>query len=72
MPTGKRFVDEGADFRNYTYAKYGRLVLEQPGQFAWQIFDKRPSTCSAMNTISARATKVTANTIEEFAKSSKA
>ncbi len=34
--TGKRFVDEGADFRNYTYAKYGRVVLEQPGQFAWQ------------------------------------
>ena len=28
--TGKRFVDEGADFRNYTYAKYGRVVLEQP------------------------------------------
>jgi tricarballylate dehydrogenase len=36
---GKRFVDEGADFRNYTYAKYGRVVLQQPGQFAWQIFD---------------------------------
>ena len=36
---GKRFVDEGADFRNYTYAKYGRVILEQPGQFAWQIFD---------------------------------
>src|SRR6516165_2952124 len=40
--TGKRFVDEGADFRNYTYAKYGRVVLEQPGQFAWQIFDQPP------------------------------
>ncbi len=39
--TGKRFVDEGADFRNYTYAKYGRVVLEQPGQFAWQIFDAK-------------------------------
>ena len=39
--TGKRFVDEGADFRNYTYAKYGRVVLEQPGQFAWQIFDQK-------------------------------
>ena len=38
---GKRFVDEGADFRNYTYAKYGRVVLEQPGQFAWQIFDQK-------------------------------
>ena len=36
---GERFVDEGADFRNYTYAAYGRRVLEQPGQVAWQVFD---------------------------------
>ena len=34
---GQRFVDEGADFRNYTYARYGRSVLEQPNHFAWQI-----------------------------------
>ena len=40
---GERFVDEGADFRNYTYAKYGRVILEQPGQFAWQIFDAKVS-----------------------------
>ena len=38
---GERFVDEGAEFRNYTYANYGRAVLEQPGQFAWQIFDAK-------------------------------
>src|SRR5690606_4718010 len=38
---GKRFVDEGADFRNYTYAKYGRVILGQPGNFAWQIFDSK-------------------------------
>ena len=38
---GERFVDEGADFRNYTYAKYGRVILKQPGQFAWQIFDAK-------------------------------
>ena len=38
---GRRFVDEGADFRNYTYAKYGRVVLQQPGSFAWQIFDQQ-------------------------------
>jgi tricarballylate dehydrogenase len=38
---GERFVDEGADFRNYTYAKYGRVILAQPGQFAWQIFDRK-------------------------------
>jgi tricarballylate dehydrogenase len=37
--TGARFVDEGGDFRNFTYAKYGRLILDQPGHFAWQIFD---------------------------------
>ena len=38
---GRRFVDEGADFRNYTYAKYGAVILNQPGQFAWQIFDQK-------------------------------
>ncbi len=38
---GERFVDEGADFRNYTYAKYGRVILEQPGNFAYQIFDAK-------------------------------
>lgn len=36
---GDRFLDEGADFRNYTYAKYGREILRQPGSVAWQIFD---------------------------------
>ena len=36
---GQRFLDEGADFRNYTYAKYGREILKQPGSLAWQIFD---------------------------------
>jgi len=40
---GERFVDEGADFRNFTYAKYGVEVLKQPGMFAWQIFDKKVS-----------------------------
>ncbi|WP_150461504.1 FAD-dependent tricarballylate dehydrogenase TcuA [Nesterenkonia ebinurensis] len=36
---GQRFVDEGADFRNLTYAKYGKEVLLQPGAIAWQVFD---------------------------------
>ena len=38
---GQRFVDEGINFRNYTYAQFGRAVLEQPGHFAWQIFDSK-------------------------------
>ena len=36
---GKRFLDEGADFRNYTYAKYGAAILTQPGGVAYQLFD---------------------------------
>lgn len=36
-----RFLDEGADFRNYTYAKYGAEILKQPGAVAWQLFDAK-------------------------------
>jgi tricarballylate dehydrogenase len=38
---GRRFVDEGADFRNYTYSNMGRRVLEQPNAIAWQVFDQK-------------------------------
>jgi tricarballylate dehydrogenase len=65
--TGKRFVDEGADFRNYTYAKYGRVVLEQPQQFAWQVFDQKVKHLQRDEYKIRQITKVTANTIEEFA-----
>jgi tricarballylate dehydrogenase len=65
--TGKRFLDEGADFRNYTYAKYGRMVLEQPGQFAWQIFDSKIIPMLRDEYKIKQVTKVRANTIEELA-----
>ena len=65
--TGRRFVDEGADFRNYTYAKYGRVILEQPGQFAWQIFDQKTKHLQRDEYNIRQITKVTANTIEELA-----
>jgi tricarballylate dehydrogenase len=38
---GQRFVDEGKDFRNYTYAQFGRAILEQPEHLAWQVFDAK-------------------------------
>ncbi|KXN88184.1 Fumarate reductase flavoprotein subunit [Leucoagaricus sp. SymC.cos] len=38
---GERFVDEGEDFRNYTYAKFGRAILMQPHGFAFQIWDSQ-------------------------------
>jgi len=64
---GRRFVDEGADFRNYTYAKYGRAVLEQPGQFAWQVFDRKVAHLLRDEYRIKRVTKVSAETLEELA-----
>jgi len=65
--TGRRFVDEGADFRNYTYAKYGRVVLEQPGQFAWQVFDAKVTHLLRDEYRIRQVTKATAATLEELA-----
>jgi tricarballylate dehydrogenase len=64
---GRRFVDEGADFRNYTYAKYGRIVLQQPGSFAWQIFDQKVKPLLRDEYKLRGATKVVGNTLEELA-----
>jgi tricarballylate dehydrogenase len=63
---GERFVDEGADFRNYTYAKYGRVILNQPGQFAWQIFDAKVLHLLRDEYRIRRITKARADTIEEL------
>lgn len=63
---GKRFVDEGADFRNYTYAKYGRVILNQPNQFAWQVFDQKVTHLLRDEYRIKRVTKVTAPTLEEL------
>jgi tricarballylate dehydrogenase len=63
---GERFVDEGADFRNYTYAKYGAVILRQPGQFAWQVFDKKVTHLLRDEYRIRQVTKVTANTLEEL------
>ena len=65
---GLRFVDEGADFRNYTYAKYGREILRQPEQVAWQIFDRKVRHLLRDEYRIRGVTKVTADTIEELAK----
>lgn len=38
---GERFINEGEDFRNYTYSRMGAEVAKQPGGRAWQVFDAR-------------------------------
>jgi tricarballylate dehydrogenase len=64
---GKRFLDEGADFRNYTYAKYGKVILAQPGQFAWQIFDQKVNHLLRDEYRISKVTSVSAPTLEELA-----
>ena len=63
---GKRFVDEGADLRNYTYAKYGRVVLDQPGSYAWHVFDSQVDHLLHDEYRSKGTTKVQADTLEEL------
>jgi tricarballylate dehydrogenase len=63
---GERFLDEGADFRNYTYAKYGREVLAQPRQFAWQVFDAKVAHLLRDEYRIRQVTRVTAATAEEL------
>ena len=63
---GERFVDEGADFRNFTYAKYGAVILRQPGQFAWQIFDSKVTAMLRGEYRIKRITKTSADTLEEL------
>jgi len=63
----QRFVDEGADFRNYTYAKYGRVILSQPDQFAWQVFDSKVTHLLRDEYRIKEVTKVSAPTLEGLA-----
>src|SRR5581483_4402867 len=63
---GERFVDEGADFRNYTYAKYGSVVLKQPKQFAYQVFDNKIIPMLRDEYRIKRVSKVRADTLEEL------
>lgn len=65
---GKRFLDEGADFRNYTYAKYGAEILRQPGAIAFQIFDAKTEPLLRQDEYTAPGvSRYTAETIDELA-----
>lgn len=38
---GRRFVDEGEDGNLFTYAKFGRAILAEPGARGYQLFDSK-------------------------------
>ena len=65
---GERFVDEGADFRNYTYVKYGRAVIGQPRRTAFQIFDQKVVDILREEYRIREVTKAEANTFEDLAR----
>jgi tricarballylate dehydrogenase len=65
---GERFLDEGEDFRNYTYAKFGAEVLRQPEGIAAQVFDgKSVGLLRTIDYNAPGATRVDADTLGDLA-----
>lgn len=64
---GKRFVDEGIEFYNYTYAKYGAEVLKQTNQFAYQVFDAKVKPLLRPEYGDKNVTRIVANSLEDLA-----
>lgn len=64
---GNRYLDEGADFRNYTYVTYGRALLNQPQGLGFQIFDDKVKHLLRDEYHIPQVTMAEANTIEELA-----
>ena len=65
---GNRFLDEGADFRNYTYVTYGRALLTQTQGLGFQIFDDKVKHLLRDEYHIPQVTMAEANTIEELAR----
>src|SRR5215471_6729610 len=61
---GRRFVDEGEDGALFTYAKFGRAILAEPGAKAWQIFDSR--VIHLLEPRYQTSKPITANTLEDL------
>ncbi|KAJ5683586.1 hypothetical protein N7462_006751 [Penicillium macrosclerotiorum] len=65
---GVRFVDEGSDLRNFTYAMIGRRILQQPGQLAFQVWDARTTPWLRTEEYRPEVTRhLTGQTLDELA-----
>ena len=64
---GDRFVDEGEDYRNLTYVRFGKAIMAQPHRTAVQIFDQKTVHRLRDEYRIREVTKVEADTIEELA-----
>lgn len=63
---GERFIDEGEDFRNYTYSRMGAEMLRQPGGTGWQIFDAQTAPLLPDEYRIRHATRVVADSLPEL------
>jgi len=61
---GLRFVDEGEDGAMFTYAKYGRAILAEPGARAYQLFDQK--VIHLLEPRYSTSTPLVADTIEDL------
>lgn len=64
---GRRFFDEGFDFRMYTYVECGLALARQPKQLAWQVFDGKVLGLLRDEYRLRSVTKVKADTLEALA-----
>jgi tricarballylate dehydrogenase len=64
---GERFVDEGENYRNLTYARFGREVMKQPRRTAIQIFDAQTVGMLRDEYRIKEVTRVQSDTIEGLA-----
>ncbi len=66
---GRRFIDEASDFGAYTYARYGREILRQEQQRAWQLFDAQcePQLMDEYRVKNPEAARIRADTLEHLA-----
>lgn len=63
---GERFVNEGEAYVGFTYAKFGKEILKQPGSVAYQIYDAK--TIPLLRFEYDQAYGVERNSLEELAK----
>ena len=65
---GERFVDEGVDMRNFTYAKFGRAILGEPDNIAFQVWDQQATPWLRSEEYRPEIVKhITGDSVEELA-----
>ena len=64
---GERFVDEGEDYRNLTYVRFGRAIMGQPHRTAVQLFDAKTVSMLRDEYRIREVTRYEAATIEDLA-----